>query len=83
MWLNEIERHASENVCKVIVGNKSDLAAERAVDWTEGYVSWNGFCLEVFRNSPTIAPVVLLNLLKLQQKQQKMFMMYVLHNWAY
>lgn len=31
-WLNEIDRYASENVNKLLVGNKSDLTAKRAVD---------------------------------------------------
>lgn len=31
-WLQEIDRYACENVNKLLVGNKSDLAAKRAVD---------------------------------------------------
>jgi len=34
-WLQEIERYACENVCKVLVGNKSDLKSERKVDSSE------------------------------------------------
>jgi hypothetical protein len=30
-WLIEIERYARENICRLIVGNKSDLAAQRTV----------------------------------------------------
>ncbi|GAB2275186.1 hypothetical protein Dimus_009948 [Dionaea muscipula] len=30
-WLNEIDRYASDSVNKLLVGNKSDLAANRAV----------------------------------------------------
>ena len=32
-WLNEIDRYASENVNKLLVGNKSDLADNRAVSY--------------------------------------------------
>jgi Ras-related protein Rab-1A len=32
-WLNEIDRYAVENVCKLLVGNKCDLVAKRQVDY--------------------------------------------------
>ncbi|GAB4852813.1 hypothetical protein Ancab_017015, partial [Ancistrocladus abbreviatus] len=32
-WLNEIDRYASDNVVKLLVGNKSDLTANRAVSY--------------------------------------------------
>jgi Ras-related protein Rab-1A len=32
-WMFEIDRYASENVCKLLVGNKSDLGPKRAVDY--------------------------------------------------
>lgn len=32
-WLNEIDRYANENVNKLLVGNKVDLAAKRVVDF--------------------------------------------------
>ena len=31
-WLHEIERYASENVNKLLVGNKSDLTTKRQVE---------------------------------------------------
>ena len=33
--MSEIERHASENVTKLLVGNKSDLVEKRAVTFSE------------------------------------------------
>jgi len=32
-WLHEIDRYASENVNKLLVGNKSDLTTKRVVDY--------------------------------------------------
>ena len=32
-WLNEIDRYANESVNKLLVGNKSDLTAKRAVEY--------------------------------------------------
>ncbi|KAF9608549.1 hypothetical protein IFM89_009915 [Coptis chinensis] len=31
-WLNEIDRYANESVCKLLVGNKCDLAENKVVD---------------------------------------------------
>mmetsp|Transcript_1055 Transcript_1055/g.1098 ORF Transcript_1055/g.1098 Transcript_1055/m.1098 type:complete len:204 (+) Transcript_1055:138-749(+) len=35
-WLHEIDRYASENVNKLLVGNKSDLTSKRAVSFDQG-----------------------------------------------
>ena len=35
-WLHEIEKYASENVDKLLVGNKADLGARRAVTFEQG-----------------------------------------------
>ena len=32
-WLSEIDRYASENVNKLLVGNKSDLTANKVVSY--------------------------------------------------
>jgi Ras-related protein Rab-1A len=34
-WLFEIDRYASENVCKLLVGNKADLGNKRAVEYDQ------------------------------------------------
>ena len=38
-WLNEIDRYASENVNKLLVGNKCDLADKIAVSYETAKVS--------------------------------------------
>ena len=35
-WMNEIERFANDNVCKVLVGNKVDLVEKRQVSKQDG-----------------------------------------------
>ena len=35
-WMNEVEKHASDNVSKILVGNKSDLTDQRQVSLEEG-----------------------------------------------
>ena len=32
IWLNEIDRYANDSVCKLLVGNKSDLVDNKVVD---------------------------------------------------
>lgn len=37
-WLSEIDRYASDSVCKLLVGNKCDLVDQRVVDSKTGQV---------------------------------------------
>jgi Ras-related protein Rab-1A len=39
MWCKEIDNYASEGVCRLLVGNKSDLVSKRQVDYNTGKVS--------------------------------------------
>jgi Ras-related protein Rab-1A len=39
-WLNEIDRYASDNVNKLLVGNKSDLTANKVVATETAKVSY-------------------------------------------
>lgn len=35
-WMSEVEKHASENVSRILVGNKNDLVEQRQVNADEG-----------------------------------------------
>ena len=35
-WMAEVEKHASDNISRILVGNKSDLESQRAVSTEEG-----------------------------------------------
>ena len=35
-WMGEVDKHASENISRILVGNKKDLEDQREVPYTEG-----------------------------------------------
>jgi Ras-related protein Rab-1A len=35
-WMNEVEKHASDNISRILVGNKSDMEDARQVSFDEG-----------------------------------------------
>ena len=37
-WLEEVKIHASNDVCKLLVGNKCDLSEKREVDFIDAKV---------------------------------------------
>ena len=39
MWLKEVDAHAPASVNKMLVGNKSDLASKKIIDYTTAKVS--------------------------------------------
>lgn len=39
-WMAEIDRYASDGVSKLLVGNKSDIAGKRAVEYATAKVPW-------------------------------------------
>jgi ribosome biogenesis GTPase A len=51
-WLQEIDRYAVEGVNKLLVGNKSDLATKKVVDYAAAKVS-----SEIVTGSDDIRPL--------------------------
>lgn len=35
-WMGEVEKHASDNISRILVGNKSDMENQRQVSFEEG-----------------------------------------------
>lgn len=51
-WMKNIEQHASDNVVKVLVGNKSDMdESKRAVPYSRGQALADEFRMQFFETS--------------------------------
>eukprot|EP01115_Flamella_aegyptia_P010620 TRINITY_DN472_c0_g3_i2.p1 TRINITY_DN472_c0_g3~~TRINITY_DN472_c0_g3_i2.p1 ORF type:complete len:209 (-),score=14.43 TRINITY_DN472_c0_g3_i2:192-818(-) len=50
-WLAEIDRYANPNVCKILIGNKSDLVAQRQVDYNTAKEYADSVGLDMFEAS--------------------------------
>ena len=35
-WIQEIDRHAGDSCCKLLIGNKADLSSQRVVSFAQG-----------------------------------------------
>ena len=49
-WMKQIRQHASEDVCKILVGNKSDMP-DRCVDFDEGKRLADSYGIKFFETS--------------------------------
>lgn len=50
-WMRNIEQHASDNVTKVLVGNKSDMEANRKVPYANGKALADEYGIMFFETS--------------------------------
>ena len=50
-WLKEVNKYANENTCKILVGNKSDQAADRQVSFEAGQKKAQEMGLQVLETS--------------------------------
>jgi len=49
-WMKQIKEHASEDVCKILVGNKSDMG-DRCIDYEEGKRLADSYGIQFFETS--------------------------------
>ena len=50
-WMAEVEKHASDNISRILVGNKSDLESARAVSTEEGAELAEHYCVRFLETS--------------------------------
>ena len=49
-WIKQIKQHATEDVCKILVGNKSDMP-DRVIDYNEGKRLAESYGMKFFETS--------------------------------
>jgi len=49
-WMKQIKEHASEDVCKILVGNKSDMP-DRCIEYEEGKRLADSYGIQFFETS--------------------------------
>ena len=50
-WMQEIEKHASDNISRILIANKSDLEEKRQVTAEEGQELADHFCIRFLETS--------------------------------
>lgn len=50
-WMSEVEKNASDNISRILVGNKCDLEGQRAVSFEEGQELADHYCVRFMETS--------------------------------
>ena len=50
-WMAEVEKHASDNISRILVGNKCDLESQRVVSTEEGQELADHYCVRFLETS--------------------------------
>lgn len=50
-WMSEVEKNASDNISRILVGNKCDLEGQRAVSTEEGQELADHYCVRFLETS--------------------------------
>lgn len=50
-WMAEVEKHASGDISRILVGNKCDLESQRAVSFEEGQELADHYCIRFLETS--------------------------------
>ena len=54
-WMAEVEKHASDNISRILVGNKCDLEDQRAVSTEEGQELADHYCVRFLETSAKVS----------------------------
>lgn len=50
-WMQEVEKHAADNISRILVGNKCDLESQRQVSYEEGQELADHYCVRFLETS--------------------------------